>query len=35
MAAGFGLVALVTVASSIRIAAVGPEAAYRATFKEV
>ena len=35
MAAGFGLVALVTVASSIRIAAIGPEAAYRATFKEV
>lgn len=35
MAAGFGLVALVTIASSIRIAVLGPEAAYRATFKEV
>ena len=35
MAAGFGLVAAVTVASSIRIAVLGPEKAYRATFKEV
>lgn len=35
MAAGFGLVALVTIASSIRIAVLGPEGAFRATFKEV
>jgi TRAP-type C4-dicarboxylate transport system permease small subunit len=35
MAAGFGLVALVTIASSIRIAVLGPEQAFRATFKEV
>ena len=35
MAAGFGLVALVTVASSIRVAVLGPDQAYRATFKEV
>lgn len=35
MAAGFGLVALVTIASSLRIAVLGPEGAFRATFKEV
>ena len=35
MAAGLGLVAVVTIASSIRIAVLGPEQAYRATFKEV
>ena len=35
MAAGLGLVALVTIASSVRIAVLGPDQAYRATFKEV
>lgn len=35
MAAGLGLVAIVTIASSIRIAVLGPDQAYRATFKEV
>lgn len=35
MAAGLGLVALVTIASAIRIAVLGPDQAYRATFKEV
>ena len=35
MALGFGLVAVVTIASSIRIAVLGTEHAYRATFKEV
>lgn len=35
MALGLGLVSLVTITSSIRIAILGPEAAFRATFKEI
>ncbi|MBB1492950.1 TRAP transporter small permease subunit [Paracoccus sp. MC1854] len=35
MALGLGLVSLVTITSSIRISILGPEAAYRATFKEI